>query len=116
MQRKTGAAIAVIALLGAGLTARAAETLYQGKDAYGDYTRDAPGVWHKVTVTDLPKPFATESARAFPKLATKPDDAMPKVLPGFSVTQFATGYKQPREMKTAPNGDIFMAESGNGKV
>jgi glucose/arabinose dehydrogenase len=120
MQRKSGLTIAMIALLGTGLgtvlAAQAADTVYQGKTAFGDYTRDAPGDWHKVTVNDLPPPFASESARAFPKLASKPDDTAPKALPGFSVTPFATGYKQPREMKIAPNGDIFMAESGNGRV
>ena len=41
---------------------------------------------------------------------------MPKVLAGFSVSVFAQGFKQPREMKIAPNGDIFLAESGAGRV
>src|SRR6202000_1605821 len=72
--------------------------------------------WHKVTVADLPKPYASESARNFPKLAERSDSMTPKVLPGFSVSVYAQGFKQPREMKVAPNGDIFLAESGAGKV
>ena len=116
LQRMAKLTVAMVVFLGAGLTARAADTVYQGKDAFGDYTRDAPGDWHKVTVADLPKPFATESSRNFPKLSARPDGAMPKVLPGFTVAAFADGYKTPREMKIAPNGDIFLAESGAGRV
>jgi glucose/arabinose dehydrogenase len=116
IERIAKLAVAIVALLGAGLAARAADTVYQGNDAFGDYTRDAPGDWHKITVADLPKPFATESTRNFPKLTPRPDDATPKVPPGFAVSAFAQGYKEPREMKIAPNGDIFLAESGAGRV
>lgn len=108
--------IALIGFFGTALVARAADTVLQGKDAFGDFQRDAPGVWHKITVGDLPKPFASESARNFPKLAEHSDGTMPKVLPGFQVSVFAQGFKQPREMKLAPNGDIFLAESGAGRI
>lgn len=101
---------------GAGIVARAAETMFAGKEAYGDYTRDAPGVWHKITVADLPAPFATEGARNASKIAPRPEDAMPKVLPGFAVSAFAVGLKEPRQMKIAPNGDIFLSESGASRV
>ncbi|HLI20100.1 MAG TPA: PQQ-dependent sugar dehydrogenase, partial [Stellaceae bacterium] len=116
MKRVTRWVVATAALLGAGLAANAAETVYQGKQAFGDYTRDAPGDWHKVTVGDLPQPFESAIARNFPKLAPRPDGAMPRVLPGFTVSAFATGYKVPREMKIAPNGDIFLSESGSGLI
>jgi glucose/arabinose dehydrogenase len=110
-----GITLILVALLGAVPLARAADTVLQGKDAFGDYHRDAPGVWHKITIGDLPKPFASESSRNFPQLASR-DGAMPKVPAGFSVSIFVQGFKQPREMKVAPNGDIFLAESGAGKV
>jgi hypothetical protein len=35
---------------------------------------------------------------------------------GFSVTRFATGFTNPRDMRTAPNGDIFLAESDAGRI
>ncbi|HEY3919918.1 MAG TPA: PQQ-dependent sugar dehydrogenase [Stellaceae bacterium] len=116
MRRMARLTVATVAFLGMGLPARAADTVYQGKDAFGDYSRDAPGDWHKITLADLPKPFGTESSRNFPKLAQRPEGGMPKVLPGFTVTAFAEGYKAPREMKIAPNGDIFLAESGVGRI
>ena len=117
MRRKQVATVAVAfaALFGMAFAARAAETVFEGKDAFGDYQRDAPGILHKITVGDLPQPFASQSARNFPQLAPR-NGAMPKVPAGFSVSIFAEGYKMPREMKIAPNGDIFLAESGAGQV
>jgi glucose/arabinose dehydrogenase len=108
--------VAFVALLGTAPIARATDPVLQGKDAFGDYQRDAPGVWHNITVGDLPKPFATESSRNFPKLVPHPEGVTPKVMSGFSVSVFAQGFKEPREMKVAPNGDIFLAESGAGRV
>lgn len=42
--------------------------------------------------------------------------AAPKVPDGFAVEVFATGLRQPRNMQIAPKGDIFLAESGTGRV
>jgi hypothetical protein len=109
-------AATALAIGGAALIARAAERIFEGKEAYGDYTRDAPGIWHKVALADMPPPFATEAVGNPPKLAPRPAGALPQVLPGFSVTAFAEGFTQPRQMKIAPNGDIFLAESGAGKI
>jgi len=105
----------LVGLSGAGF-ALAADAVLQGKDAFGDYTRDAPGIWHKITVADLPQPFASESARNVSKITARSGATMPKALPGFTVTTFATGFNAPRQMKIAPNGDIFMSESGAGRV
>jgi hypothetical protein len=41
---------------------------------------------------------------------------LPVVPPGFRVEVFAKGFNQPRVMRTAPNGDLFVAETGNGRV
>ena len=41
---------------------------------------------------------------------------MPHLPPGFEATLFATGLNQPRTMRTAPNGDIFVAETGAGRI
>ena len=32
------------------------------------------------------------------------------------ITEFASGLKEPRVVRVAPNGDIFVAESGAGRV
>lgn len=87
-----------------------------GHDAFTDYTKQAPGVRRKITVADLPKPFATSSAGNGPKVIPRPEGAWPKTLPGFKVDMYASGLDGPREIRKAPNGDLFVAESRSGKV
>lgn len=87
-----------------------------GKAAFADWTTEKPGVRRHVTVKDLPEPYATESAREFPRLAPRPEGAMPQVPKGFVVTEFATGLQNPRQIATAPNGDLFIAESEPGRI
>lgn len=88
----------------------------KGKDALGDWTTDAPGVRRKLTVDDLPKPGATESAKNHPKKVARPDGAWPKAPAGFKVELYAESLKAPRVIVTAPNGDIFVAESKSDRV
>src|SRR3984885_6586930 len=107
--------IAAIALsLLPAISVSAQQTL-TGQDAFTDYTKEHPGVRRKVTVADLPQPYATESANNAAAIAPRPDGVMPQTLPGFKVEQFATGLENPRLMRMAPNGDIFLAESSAGK-
>ncbi|MFL6447168.1 MAG: PQQ-dependent sugar dehydrogenase [Bryobacteraceae bacterium] len=87
-----------------------------GTAAFTDYKNEHPGVFRKITVADLPQPFATKGVANSPSLIAKPPDAWPKTLPGFKVEQYAGGMNQPREIKTAPNGDFFVAESKIGEV
>jgi glucose/arabinose dehydrogenase len=87
-----------------------------GAAAMKDWTDDAPGVQRKITVDDLPAPFATESATEPARLLTRPEGAWPKVPAGFKVDLFATGLKEPRVIVTAPNGDLFVAESAANRV
>ena len=46
----------------------------------------------------------------------RPANAQPKVLPGFEAKLFASGLIQPRLIRVAPNGDIFIAESSAGRI
>ena len=41
---------------------------------------------------------------------------MPRAPKGFQVSEFATGLRNPRKIVTAPNGDIFVAESMPGRI
>ncbi|MEP6789709.1 MAG: sorbosone dehydrogenase family protein, partial [Acidobacteriota bacterium] len=82
-----------------------------GQGAMGDWSTDAPGVRRLITTADLPKPFESTSAVNSPKLIKRPDGAMPVVPKGFKVEEFASGLKNPRLIRTAPNGDLFVAES-----
>jgi hypothetical protein len=86
-----------------------------GKDP-NDWQREAPGISHHFTVADLPPPFATRSAGNGPQVVPQPDGAMPSVLPGFTVKKFAEGLHNPRLLRTAPNGDIFIAETARGRI
>jgi glucose/arabinose dehydrogenase len=46
----------------------------------------------------------------------KPISAAPKVPPGFQVELFASDLRDPRTVRVAPNGDIFVAESEPGRI
>ena len=87
-----------------------------GKDAMGDWTTDAPGVRRRITVDDLPKPYDTESVDNGPHMVSRPDGAWPKAPAGFKVERYVTGLNSPREIVTAPNGDLFIAESYPGRI
>ncbi len=87
-----------------------------GPAAYGDWRSDAPGVRRLITPADLPPPYATPSAANPSSRVTRPPGALPKVPPGFSVDLVASGLSLPRVIRAAPNGDMFVAESGAGRV
>ena len=66
----------------------------------------------QINPTDLPKPFATESARRNSSIVPMPADAKLYMPKGFKINVFGEGnFKNPRWMTLAPNGDIFVADS-----
>jgi glucose/arabinose dehydrogenase len=83
---------------------------------FTDFRFEEPGKVRKITVQDLPAPYATDSAANGPQVVARPRDAWPKAPAGFRVQQYATGLDNPRLIRTAPNGDIFLAESSSGKI
>ena len=87
-----------------------------GQGALGDWTTDAPGVRRRITVADLPPPYATGSADNRPSEVKRPENAWPKVPAGFRVEEFLSRLDNPRLIRTAPNGDVFFAESGPGRI
>ncbi|HEY1412197.1 MAG TPA: hypothetical protein VGF36_08650, partial [Rhodopila sp.] len=93
-----------------------ADPIRLGEAAFGGWRGDSPGVARRITPDALPAPFASQSAGATPSLVERPAGANPHLPPGFAATVFATGLDQPRTMRTAPNGDIFVAESGAGQI
>jgi glucose/arabinose dehydrogenase len=95
---------------------KASSATLTGEAAQGDWTTDAPGVRRKIVPADMPKPFATKSIDNGPKLIARPDGAMPKVPAGFQVDLFAQGLNNPRVIITAPNGDLFIAESRTNRI
>lgn len=51
-----------------------------------------------------------------PVVLSLPPNFQPRVPPGFKVSVFAGGFQEPRWLAVAPNGDIFVADSGAGQV
>ncbi len=82
----------------------------------GAWQHAAPGVKHHLTLADLPPPFKTASIGNGPKVVKQPADAVLAVPPGFTVRLFASGLRNPRLVRVAPNGDIFIAETGAGRI
>ena len=78
----------------------------------GAWEHAAPGVAHHIRVEDLPAPFATKSSGNGPAFALPPGGPHVDVPPGFTAKIFATGLQNPRCLRLAPNGDIFMSEPG----
>jgi glucose/arabinose dehydrogenase len=76
-----------------------------------DWTQDAPGVRHKITLDDLPPPYQTKSVNNDARVVARPAGAQLRVPTGFKIEQFATGFRDPRYLLTAPNGDLFVTES-----
>jgi len=121
------ASVPAIAQAGATLT---------GQAAFTDWNQQQPGVRHKITVADLPEPKPDESVNNQPRLVPRPEGAWPVAPAGFKVTLYAGGdnaplqradatehmaraagtFTQPRLIRIAPNGDLFLADSGAGTI
>ncbi len=107
-----------------------------GQAAFTDWNQQQPGVRHKITVADLPAPNPEEAVSNQPQVIPRPADAWPIAPAGFKVTLYAGGdngplqradatehmaqapgtFTQPRLIRTAPNGDLFLADSGGGTI
>ena len=112
------------------------QPLLTGQASFTDWNQQQPGVRHKITLADLPEPNKNEAVSNGPHVIVRPQDAWPQAPAGFKVTLYAGGdskpmqradntehmqlskgtFTQPRLMRTAPNGDIFLADSGAGVV
>jgi hypothetical protein len=65
----------------------------------------------------LPPPYHTESAVRISRQVAQPSNATLRVPKGFKVNVFAEGgFRQPRWMALAPNGDVFLADSRANSV
>ena len=83
---------------------------------FTDFRYEKPGTLHKIMVKDLPQPYATKSAYDFPSLVARPENAWPSAPPGFKVELYAAGLDNHRTMRTAADGDIFLAETAPGRI
>jgi hypothetical protein len=112
--------VQVPALVLTSLAAPQTGELRTGAAALAGWTVDAPGVRRLIKPSDLPPPRTGADPEASVgrtvKVIDPPASALPKVPDGFAVQVFASGLTQPRTMRIAPNGDIFLSESGSGRV
>lgn len=113
----TGLALALVLLAPAHT-----QEVRTGADAFGTSEVDAPGVRRHITPADLPPPSNAENDpeapdyERLPTVVAAPEGTMPDVPGGFAVQVYASGLNQPRVIRVAPNGDVFVAESGAGRV
>lgn len=127
-------------LPGALLVAKSlpAQQVITGPAAFADWSQQKPGLMRKITSADLPAPFATDSVDNGPMMISRPKDAWPIAPPGFKVELYAGGdaatpmqrsenrretyapasgtFVMPRVIRTAPNGDLFVADSQAGSL
>jgi glucose/arabinose dehydrogenase len=87
-----------------------------GSAAFGDWRSDKPGISRLIKPADLPRPGETPSSAKGPHVVARPSAAVPQVPAGFKIALFAEGLSGPRQMRVAPNGDIFIAETGPGRI
>lgn len=64
----------------------------------------------------LPAPYFTKSADNGPRNEAPPPGFLPTVPQGFQIKVFASDFKRPRWLTVAPNGDIFLAETGANQI
>ncbi|MEO8097956.1 MAG: PQQ-dependent sugar dehydrogenase [Acidobacteriota bacterium] len=90
-------------------------TVLTGDAAWADSAKLKPGTNHKITAKSLPAPVKGTPGGA--KQIARPAGAMPVAPAGFKVEIYAdTGTNAPRQIRVAPNGDIFVVNSTQGSV
>jgi glucose/arabinose dehydrogenase len=86
----------------------------EGKDAYGSWQADKPGTVRLIRPLDLPAPGRPSATAS--NVVARPAGVVPEVPEGFKIELFAEGLSGPRIIRTAPNGDIFVAETRAGRI
>ena len=94
----------------------AARAVLTGQNAFTDAAHEALGTRRHLTVADLPEPAPDQSVDNGPTIVPRPAHAWPMAPKGFKVDLYATGLDNPRLIRFAPNGDLFLAESETGKI
>jgi len=116
MIRLAGLAAAAVLLATPGFAQQAEQPVLKGMAAFGDWKADSPGVRRLIRPEDLQKPYATESASNGAGLAERPEGVRPILPPGFSAELVASGIGNPRVVRLAPNGDLFVADSKANQI
>lgn len=94
----------------------AADTVLKGADAFGSWKQDAPGVRRLLQPGDLPAATPEQASSNPAAPVPMPAGAKPKLPPGFTAELIASGLDNPRALRVAPNGDLFIANSKADQV
>ena len=105
----------LIPTIAVGADAPKAQVL-TGQAAFTDALHESPGIRRHLTVADLPGPAPEQSVDNGPDVVPRPADAWPQAPKGFKVDLYAADLDNPRLLRVAPNGDLFLAESSSGKI
>jgi glucose/arabinose dehydrogenase len=105
-------------LLTAGACAeeRKGADLLVGPAAFTDWSADRPGLRRHITPADLPPVNLGASYANGVRIVRRAPDQKPAVPQGFEISLFAEGLSGPRQIRAAANGDVFVVESGPGRV
>jgi glucose/arabinose dehydrogenase len=75
-----------------------------------------PGERIRIDPAALPAPGATPSTANPSEIDVRPAASSITVPPGFEANIFAKGFTNARWLQVAPNGDVFLADSGPGRI
>ena len=70
----------------------------------------------RITVADLPEPFASESASKSPNVVPIPPNPTLRVPEGFTVNVFAENLDRPRWLALTPSGDVLVTETRQNRI
>ena len=72
---------------------------------------------YEIKPSELPPAKLENDVDNRPKVIPRPEGAKLTLAPGFEISTFAEGgFTRPRWMAVAPNGDVFLADSGAGNI
>src|SRR5262245_32177884 len=104
--------LAALAISAAGwLSAASAGAVLTGAQAFGDWSADSPGTRRLLKPRDQPPPSMEEASANSPSVVAMPRGATLNLPKGFKAEMVASGISNPRAVRVAPNGDIFVADS-----
>ncbi|MGF1461175.1 MAG: PQQ-dependent sugar dehydrogenase, partial [Leptolyngbyaceae cyanobacterium] len=70
----------------------------------------------RISIDDLPAPYASESASQSPQVVAVPEEPILLVPDGFVVNVFAEGLDRPRWLALTPEGDVLVTETRENRI
>lgn len=70
----------------------------------------------QIQLSELPQPYASESANRSPQVVPVPESPTLQVPEGFTVNVFAEGLESPRWLALTPDGDVLVTETRENRI